>query len=374
MNPAATIIEDLLAASREIALQAHDLLTPVASARDELRARLLDGGHILPIADPPTSQPRIAAVDGACVREHLYAADLLVAAATAADGLHPTASPLPAKTWQQVIVHDSENDTLLSAAMAALELAVLGATDRDLRIVDGAHGTPVIALSTAFFTHRTTVAETAAHLVDDDVLAGLHTLATDTGVIALPKADSATEFTRHYATTEQPAFAGGDKFLATQVLQPGEMLYPRAATSVGRGLRPGNLDDAPGPVQTAARAVDEAAAPLRARARNRALLVTYVRPRTADTVLKVEYKPDTSLSETLDHHQPAVRHGQQLAAVLSEETPGPHLQEPYPQHAVDRLVKQVGLGTQALSQAMLANLPAGSDSYVHLLARSYRTS
>lgn len=373
MNTASDVVKQLLAAAPHLAGQAHRLLSPVADARDDLRARLLDGGHILPLPDEGLVVDSIAAVDGGCVREHLYAADLMVAVATAAQGLVGGDHLLETREWAQVLAHESDNDRLLSAAMASLELRVIAAIGHDLRILDGSFGTPLIALMTALNSNSPSAAQHAVDLLDAEVLDAINTISTNPRVIALPKSDSAHAFTDTYRDLFDLEMPGGDKFMATQVLEHGEMLHPIVATKIGQ-LHVSQPHDATPTVEAAVTALDHAIRPLRTAAQQRRVLVTYLKPATADTVVKMEYQAPTALPTHPDGTHESVRYGLDLAAVLSAETPGPHLQEPYAQHAVDVAAKNVSIAASTIQQVMLGLLPDSADRYRHLLARGYRTS
>ncbi|NAZ77790.1 hypothetical protein GTQ99_20590, partial [Kineococcus sp. T13] len=384
--PPATVelMSALLAEAGSLAHEAHRLLSPVASSRSRLRERLLAEGQVLPFPHHAAALvPRhsIAAVDGGSVREHLYAADLMVAVAVAAEGMTSTGGhELSQHHWAHVREHESENDRLLSAAMATLELRLLADLSHDLRILDGSHGTPVIALSTALAARSSAVADAAAELVDDEVVAALASLADPDQrahpgeVVALPKADSAHAFAELYRARYGLDLPGGDRFLAAQVLRPGEMLRPRPADEVA-GMHFTARDDASAAVHRAAGRLNGAVAPLREAAQEALLLVTYVKPATSDTVLKVELRVSEPLPDTASGaSSTALAEAQRLAGLLSAETPGPHLQEPFAQYAVDLAAKSVSVGAEALNQSMIAMLPPGSDDYLTLLARSYRTA
>ena len=384
---AVELMAALLGEAGSLAQEAHRLLSPVAAFRSTLRERLLADGQIVPFAHRAAAlAPRhsVAAVDGGSVREHLYAADLMVAVAVAAEGMTSVGGhALPHRHWAHVREHESENDRLLSAAMASLELQLLADLSHEVRILDGSHSTPVIALSTALAARSRAVAETAAELVTDEVVAAVRSLAdpdqrTHPGeVVALPKADSAHAFAGLYRARYELDLPGGDRFLAAQVLEPGEMLHPRAATEVA-GVHFTVSEEASKRVQEAASRLNQAIAPLREAVGSGQLLVTYVKPASADTVLKVEFRVseplgDASTSVSSRASSRALGEAQRLAGLLSAETPGPHLQEPFAQYAVDLVAKSVSVGAEALNQSMIAMLPPGSEDYLTLLARSYRT-
>ncbi len=370
VQPVAALLEDVLAQAAGLAQAAHHLLAPIAGRRDDLRRRLLDDGLIqpLPASPPAASGPvTLAAVDGGSVREHLYAADLMLAVATSAAGMTSAGDrPLVHGQWARVRAHEAENDRLLAAAMAALELQVLAELTHDLRILDGSHGTPVIALSTALAARSPTVAAAAAELVTADVLAAAAALADPAAlphpgrIVALPKADSAHAFTQACQDRYGLHLPGGDRFLAAQVLDPGEMLYPRVAEELA-GLHVPTPVEAPQAVQQAAAALGDAVDPLRRAAQRRRLLLTYVKPSTAGTALKLETLTADPLPDSPGQPGPAVDAVARLAQRVAEETPGPFLQEPFAQHAVDLAAKSVAVSAEALHHAMLAHLPAAAD-------------
>jgi hypothetical protein len=178
-------------------------------------------------------------------------------------------------------------------------------------------------------------------------------------IVALPKADSSREFADFYESEYGLTIGSGDRFLAAQVLEPGEMLFPRQAEEYVRLQFGGKFDD--GPAGRLTQRLDRELGPLREAARENLLQVTYVKPEGADTVIKVEFRGGT------------LEVAQRIGRVLSDETPGPHLQEPFAQHMADLAAKSVSAGAQAVNSAMLGHLPATAAAYLPYLARSYRT-
>lgn len=376
------MLEALINEASNLAQEAHDLLEPVASVRTTLRNRLLDEGRILTIADTPPAPCSLVAVDGGSVREPLYAADLLVCVATSATGMTSTPGPeLEHAHWAQVLEHTAENQTLLGAAMASLELRLLQKLTHDIRILDGSTTSGIISLSQSLNIRNPTAVAHAAALFTDDLLSAIHGLASphtrdNPGqIVALPKSDSSDAFQTLFAGRYNLTLTGGDKFIAAQVLDPGEMYYPRAApehqhppVSIPR--------DAPGTAKRAAEQLAEAVQPIATAAADRRIVVTYLKPATADTVIKAEIQTSEPLpADRTDHHATAVTEVRAMGRILSDETPGPFLQEPYAQYAVDLAAKNVSVGVDALQQAMIANLAAEPDAanYLMYLTRSYRT-
>ena len=376
------MLRDLLADAERIAADAHRLLAPMGVARAGLRQGLLDRGLIVPIADPGPPPLSIAAVDGGSVREPLYVADLMVIVAASAEGMTSVGGhELHHSHWARIVTHESENDRVLSAAMASHELALINRLGHDLRILDGSTTSPVLTLWGGMNTRSVAARETVVDLITDEVLAAIHGLgdpqhrANSGRIVAMPKSDSSTYFMDIYERAFGLVLPGGDRFMAAQVLEPGEMLYPRHAAE--HANLPIGIDErAPEYLRKKAHQLAEAVTPIRDAAHDGRLVVTYLKPESADTVLKVEVLVPEPLSS---HKQPATS-GAALDEVrlvgryLSDETPGPHMQEPFAQYAVDLAAKSVSVGATALNTSMLASLPEGADSYLPLLVRNYRTT
>lgn len=378
----ANLLQELLSEAGRIAADAHDLLAPMGIARAQLRQGLLDRGMIVPIGDPNPPPISIAAVDGGSVREPLYVADLMVIVATSAEGMTSIGGhPLHQSHWTNIITHEADNERVLSAAMAAHELALLNRLGHDLRILDGSTTSPVLNLWSGLIARSTNARDMTIELITDEVLQSIHALGDPTNrtnpgrIVAMPKSDSSHHFMDHYRKTFGLTLPGGDRFMAAQVLNHGEMLYPREA--IEHQFLPVSVNkDDPKHVQAMAADLASAVAPIRAAADERRLVVTYLKPESADTVLKAEVLVPEPLpiDPTTGETTSGLAEVQLVARYLSDETPGPHMQEPFAQYAVDLAAKSVSVGASALNQSMLASLPEGSESYMSLLVRSYRTS
>lgn len=377
----ATLLQNLLAEADRIASDAHTLLSPMGDAREDLRAVLRRRGLIVPIADPGPPPLSIVAVDGGSVREPLYVADLMVVVAASAEGMTSVpGNDLASRHWCEIVRHTAENDRLIGAAMAAQELTLIDALTHDLRILDGSTTSTIVTLNAALNVRDSDLQDRVVDLITEEVLASIHALGSPQHrnhpgrVVALPKSDSTRYFLDDYHKDFGIDLPGGDRFMAAQVLNPGEMLYPRAAREHANV----NLvapKDLPEHVGHKAHQLAQAVAPIREAAATRRLVVTYIKPESADTVLKAELMVPEPLP---DHTEPALTSAaldevRLVARYLSDETPGPHMQEPFAQYAVDLAAKNVSVGASALNQSMLAHLPDGAESYLPLLARSYRT-
>jgi hypothetical protein len=373
----ADMLESVLRDAGRMAADTAALLEPLYRLRDRLRARLQDEGEI--IAVPAlVEQPTVGAVDGGSVIDQLYAADRLVVCALAAEGMRTIRTgEIPHSVWTRVLAHQADLDRLVSAAMTCLELNLLRAISYQVRIFDGSHQTPVIALNQALSSANPRIRAMTAQLVEEtEAVEALRLLCHDSAgaqIVALPKADSSTDFRdryqREYAFDLPPVT---DRVLATEVLERGEMLTPRKPENwhrlhiLARRNTGEDAEQEPDPgvakrVQQIAEGLDEAIQPLRhCREPGHGIGITYLKPHSSDTCIKVEYKASAGAG-----------HGAWLAGVLSADVPGPHMQEPYGQFVADLWAKNISTAAEALAAATLHKM--SDQRWEPYLALGYRT-
>lgn len=365
--------------ARRLAARVDSEFGPVVAAREELRARLVDSGEIISFTDTPTVMPdSMCAIDGARVKEQMYAADLLVAAAFVADARATTTRhTVEPSLWSDVVRHMDGTDRLAEAAMGAQEVRLAATAPHALRILDGSLATPLIALREGLFVKQPSVRDAVADLLLDKFDAPGHLARLLDGapgaVLALAKSDSSAKFVSDYATRFGINFPINDRFLATQILEPGEMLRPRAASE----LIYQKVNEPEGSAK-----VKRAAADLRTQYDRIAALATaghirttYFKPHVpgaggiaARTVARFEYIV-TGDTQAADTSIPA-----NYAGILNADMVPPHILEPYCQYMVDKEAKQISTITRMLREGMIAGLPADrSASYKALLASNYRT-
>jgi hypothetical protein len=178
----------------------------------------------------PSKQLTLGAVDGGYVVDQLYAADRLVICALVAEGMRTVRTgEIHHATWTQVMAHQIDLDRLASAVMTCLELSLLQGISYQVRIFDGSHQTPVIALNSALSSANPRVRAITSRIVKETrAVEALKKFCHDTDgarVVGLPKADTSTEFCakyrRKYGFAIPPVT---DRVLATEVLERGEML------------------------------------------------------------------------------------------------------------------------------------------------------
>lgn len=373
----ADMLQSVLRDADRMAADTTALLEPLYRLRDRLRARLQEEGQI--IAVPPLDeQPTLGAVDGGSVIDQLYAADRLVVCALAAEGMHTIRTgEIPHSVWTQVLAHQTDLDRLVSAVMTCLELSLLRGIGHHVRILDGSHQTPVIALNLALSSANPRVRAMTSRLVEEteavDALRLLCHDAEGARIVALPKADSSTDFRdkykRDYALDLPPVT---DRVLATEVLERGEMLKPRKPENwhrlhvFSRRNTGDDVEQEPDPrinehVRRTAERLDDAIEPLRhCREAGHGIGITYLKPHSSDTCIKIEYKASAG-----------VEHGTWLAGVLSAEVPGPHMQEPYGQFVADLWAKNISTAAEALAAATLHKM--SGQRWQPYLSLGYRT-
>ncbi|HKE99004.1 MAG TPA: hypothetical protein VKG45_08750 [Actinomycetes bacterium] len=373
------VLVDLLQATQQIAVQVDTLLGPVAEQRKQLRQHLLDDGIIQPVG-APVRGASVVAVDGGAAHDELYAVDVVAAVAVAAEGLR--SQPLPPsgpgalrppeaaghETWIQIQRHAPELERLAQAAMFAMELALLDTLTNDVCIFDGSHLTAAVRIGGALCSQSAAVRRGTVELCERfgvvEALARFSDPAAGARFVALPKADSSRCLSSRFEARYGLCLPATDKFLAAQVLEPGEMFRPAKVPRSWEQLHVGARSGAEAPVRDLAAALDEAIDPLRRRGQGQGIGVTYVKPESCSTALRVELKASRGRE-----------HATWLARVLSDETPGPYLQEPYAQHQADLWAKSIGVGVDGAIQAMrLAIAGEGDPSYLEYLLRSYRTT
>lgn len=370
----AEVLQTMLEQIPAITQEASRILGPMRDQAKSLRALLIERDWIEEIDVSLAGQAAVAAVDGAQIQEQLYAGDLLVAVAVAAEGLTPTGrlGEAPAhKVWSRFINHDSDNDRLGKAAMVAQELALLRGLPHDMCILDGSHQTPVIVFNSALTSQSREVRLQAVEVLRDNdapaALAALCDPATGAKIVACPKADSSRDLgallTDRLADVETFNLPATDKVLASLVLEPGEMFkafqVPKHWAKLHFQFR-NDVDEKQEPgLKLLVNDLTEAIQPLQ----DRKIRITYAKPPEANTAVKIEFK---------EWKGPDWR--RQAGAMIAAETPAPHLQEPFAQHLADQWAKSIGIGVQAQLQGVRLDLTASRNpTFLEYLVRSYRT-
>jgi hypothetical protein len=308
----------------------------------------------------------------------MYAADLLTAVATTADARTTTTRYAPdSSVWADIVRHTDGTDRLGQAAMGCQEVLLAARAPHALRIMDGSFVTPLIALREGLFLKNAGLRNAVADLLlgEWDAPGNLGRL-LDTApgsLIAIAKSDSATKFVSEYGTRFGLNFPVSDRFLATQVLEPGEMLAPRALTEIAQQTV--SEPEGSAKVKLAAASLREQYERFADLANAGRVRTTYFKPlmpgatgATSKTVLRFEYI--LAASDQVDDHAIAA----QYASIINTDVVPPFMLEPFCQYTVDRQAKLISKGTEALRERMLMALPEDrAGTYRTLLASNYRT-
>ena len=346
---------------------------PLLEIKGLLRDRLIADGKILSFPKEPVTQVEsMCAIDGARIREQMYVADLLVAVATTVDG-KSAKNKLGniSSTWADILRHTDGTDRLAEAAMCCQEVLLASQVPHKIRILDGSFQTPIIGMREGLFVKNPMIRDKIADLLLGEWQAPVRlaqvVMPKDGITLAVPKSDSATKYSEAYSLAYDLTINASDRFLASQVLVPGEMLAPRKLTELANSSV-NEVEGSPRVLQ-AASILRESVKQIAIAAQNGLAYTTYFKPYgpvKSGNVIRFEYVVNPS-----KHVDPsAVSIAIEYASILNAECSSPALMEPFAQWAVDRNAKNISSGTSALRQSLIRALPPEQAS---LLAQNYRT-
>lgn len=153
----AALVDEILNKSSNKGAGLVESFNELAKSRPKLRQALLD--QQLVIRDSALPNPKlgssICATDGAYAVEKLLAADLVVAVASAVEGLTPPEEP---RHWPspyhdsivEVEPHHPDTNTLLRTIMVGMELCLAVRAPHDVVLLDGSFTLPIIFFNQAF--------------------------------------------------------------------------------------------------------------------------------------------------------------------------------------------------------------------------------
>ena len=148
--------EDLIKRILDAAPATVEKMNKMFAAQNEPIKRgiesLRDAGFIKKAAEEDFTDSLIA-VDGGNIVERMSGADLLLAAAVGVEGLTKRSRHGWGKDrnqycqWQTVLPHEEAAARLCQGVMFMMELSVLAGADYEIRIMDGAHFTPILKIN-----------------------------------------------------------------------------------------------------------------------------------------------------------------------------------------------------------------------------------
>ena len=348
-------------------------LSPLIEIRTALRSKLIEDNEIIAFDPKPAIQVEsMCAIDGARVKEQMYISDLLVAVATTVNAKSSRIQlPTLQSSWADVVRHVDGTESLAETAMAAQEIALAAKAEQYIRLLDGSFLTPIIGMTKGLYSKNPAVKDKIADLLLSqwDAPANLiKVIKPSSGItLALPKSDSSDKYSEMYRIKYEMELRVADRFLASQVLSPGEMLKPRKVTELAFNAR---VDEVEGSqkVMEAAGALRSSVNEVSRLASSGRIFTTYFKPygpAKSGAVIRFEYViQEENVEEVF------IAKAKEYAEILNAECSPPHMMEPFAQWAVDRMAKKVSTGTSALRATLVRSLPAEQAA---LLAQNYRT-
>lgn len=357
------IMATLVSNTPSLADSVRSLVDPIRAEREAIRRYFVEGGHIETLDYDAASYP-VGAADGAYLTSQTVVGDFLatlaVATAQTEDGsveVHGTP-----RHWTDFRPHSPESDVLAKAVMMLHEQVLLSALPAGMvKIIDGSHVTPLIAIFIALSSPDEAVREQVIDFAQREGLAdALGTIAGDDDVIACPKSDSSTDLWEECSTAlTLHGSPMPDKALATLVLEPGEVMkHTRNPPDSWRHLHAVENRVTDSRAKILARKLTTAIHPLR----QGEIAVHHAKPHGAFSVIRMEMHPGVEFAE------PDI-----LASVCSS-VHTPFIQEPMSQYLADIFAKNLAVLTDLqMEETRLALAETGDASYLEYLTH-YRTN
>ncbi|KRC51865.1 hypothetical protein ASE16_02000 [Leifsonia sp. Root227] len=361
----ADALAEILNNAEQVCAEVETLLLPAMQQREQLRQAALDGGIITTASNArPTT---LCAVDGGFAVERTVAVDIVMALAVGVegfseDGSGPTWSENQYHPFNQVLLHNVDNERLARTAMMANELAVIADAPHNVRIFDGSHLTAVIQLNSSYSSRSDQVRRLALEVSRECELdTALEAFVTVPQIIGMPKYDSSTELTKRLSRSIGQEIPGDDKFVMSLVLEEGEHTRPVAvAGGAWTQLHLKAFVEAPRREHRYVQRLHEILTPLR----QCQLSYMYWKPAGSSSAYRIEMKPELAASDS---------DISELIATLERQIAAPFVREPYPQYLADVMAKSVGLGLDALQSASHLRLSRTQPDLAPQLIHSYRT-
>lgn len=361
----------------------------------KMRDELVNGDSPLIRSFSPSdiSDVSLTCVDGGSLLQQLAGGDLIVAAATVGEGykskvVYGSDEAVPSEVYCEVLPHKQSNNDLLSAVRSMLELRVLGKTEADWRIIDGAYlgnvSTFLYSLIKEGSEVRDAVLKASNYdfdgVLQDAILELLNLGYVSNNIVAIPKSDSSVIFTKHVFEDEyEVGFKMTDRVLSGIVLRPGEFFTPRPLKSndviiqrlmsvskdnefiaknknsaslwrllEGKGelLKSLNVDEETGVGK---------------------LYTTYFKPNrfsTSSPSIKVEFNHVPSYGRLEDRVE-------QIVSLIDGDIVDESMIEPWSQYFADVRAKEVSVGAEIIKNHLMSNVT--TDYELAGLMRNYRT-
>jgi hypothetical protein len=354
--------------------------SPIIGSKNDLRGKLVHAGVIHTVDSSQYPQVKsMASVDGARVQEKLYAADFLGTLVTMANSLDTPEKPvLDQIIWADIMQHTDGTDRVAQTSMGSGEVTLLAKIPHEVRIMDGSLVTPLIMLREGLFVKSSKVQDRSADILAKNDTAALLGHLIDfapEGLVSLAKSDSANYFSKDFDERFGLRFPMQDRFLATQILEPGEMFEPRGLHELGRQTV--DVPNSSNPLVVAQAGLLKVQYERLAKMSREGLIyTTYYRPtvvgenseHSPKNVVRIEFsiKPNDIKN--------VIEIAKKYAATINSDMKPPYILEPYAQYTVDKLAKGISGLMRSLQADMMRRLPEDQQAaYGELLMRPYRS-
>ena len=366
--------ESILSLAPNLTQTVERMFADYSNVDKELVTNLLVDETIMKIPTTTPAPESLCAVDGARVESKMYAADLLIAVATSADGSTGKTKHEPlTKAWGDVLPNDTANPRLSATAMACLEANLLAELSHyHIRILDGSFLTPIFGLQKGVETSPVKILNKVYTILGNEEIKAresLHAIYTPNPghtIVAIPKSDTSTTYVEKLNKKYERTLSLKDRFFATVALRENELLLPQQKPEMSN-LFLNSTGDVTKRQKKILDETNDGIKPLVEALKNGQLWFTYMKPKNSNTVIKFEFFAPNNITE-------ARKEAELLAGYINNETYAPHMLEPYPQVVVDKKAKLISPSMQALRSLIANSLSEDEkDRYGAFLLQDYRT-
>lgn len=362
---------------------------PIEAGIDSLRNR----GIICKLGPQIEPVNSIMAADGGQVIERMSGMDLLLAVAVGVEGLHNKNDDTwtegrQYEQWQTVMPHDEATPRLCQGAMFLMELGVLADATHEIRIMDGAHFTPLLKINSMLSAReehtgeeyvsalRNFLSETYEKIIPD-IPDMISSALNNPGIIAMAKYSSSRDILdSHVKSAGIDGIAVDDKTFFALALDAGEYTKPMSVGQSEEEKRKiwndlhikcnleieekdelnNRLEDAISSIRTKNGTEN----------RESALFFSYFKPHANGPAYRIECKRPLAKD---------VHKFECVLAGIKRQIVYPDIREPFPQYLADLMAKSVSGGLHALQDAVRLSLVREFHSVERLdLLFSYRSS
>jgi len=328
----------------------------------------------------------LIAIDGSVILEKMTGSDLLLAVAVGVEGLTEDTTKDWGEDknqyyqWQTVLSHNEANARLGQGVMFLMELSVLANAKHEIRILDGAHFTPIFKINSMLSAReedtsgkeyaqalRDFLRETYKKIIPDipDIIKAAF---NDDKIIALAKYSSSRDiidaFLKKYNITIDDKTFFSLKLNEDEYLKPlpvGQSREERTKIWDNLHIRC-NLNI---PEQDELNnALTEAIKPITTKQQMSKLYFTYYKPYKGGPAYKIELKESLAKdTKKLERYLLSIK----------KQIVFPQIREPFPQYLVDIMAKGISTGMFAIQEAIRLSPNLKIDKGKFDLIFNYRT-